>query len=185
MASIFSVQNLQTFLRRKNFLPPGPDPSRPPGPPGRGGRRSRSGRSPIEGRSPPEVGGLGVSVALVSSAMMLLSQNRRSSYVVGKIAAAKCLCRCCGCFTGGFRSGFHGWRSCGRLAARVLDGLDFVEALLLFVDAHGEKLDDRLSDAQTALEFVNQAAAALDRQQDVDAVVKFAHGVGEAALAEF
>src|ERR1700733_5803419 len=34
MASIFSVQNLQTFLRRKNFpRPPGPPEGRPPGPP--------------------------------------------------------------------------------------------------------------------------------------------------------
>ena len=38
MASIFSVQNLQTFLRRKNLpRPPGPPEGRPPGPPwGRG-----------------------------------------------------------------------------------------------------------------------------------------------------
>jgi hypothetical protein len=41
MASIFSVQNLQTFLRRKNLPrppgppePPGRPPGRPPGPPG-------------------------------------------------------------------------------------------------------------------------------------------------------
>src|ERR1700690_2594056 len=79
MASIFSTQNLQTFLRRKYLRPP----SRPPGPPGRGGRRSprspppnegRSpeGRSPPAGRSPPE---LGAAVALVSSAMMLLKNQ--------------------------------------------------------------------------------------------------------------
>src|ERR1700681_4922047 len=81
MASIFSTQNLQTFLRRKYLRPP----SRPPpGPPGRGGRRSRSpnegrspdgrspeGRSPPAGRSPPEL----AAVALISSAMMLL-KNR-------------------------------------------------------------------------------------------------------------
>src|SRR3984957_17459970 len=87
MASIFSTQNLQTFLRRKYLRPP----SRPPGPPGRGGRRSRSGRSPNDGRSPP--GGRSppagrsppelvpaVAVALVSSAMMLL---KNLSLVVG------------------------------------------------------------------------------------------------------
>src|ERR1700688_3784308 len=47
MESIFSVQNFQTFLRRKNLRPPGPppgppagrDPPGPPGPPaGRGPR---------------------------------------------------------------------------------------------------------------------------------------------------
>src|SRR5690242_14573492 len=48
MASIFSVQNLQTFLRRKN-LP------RPPGPPGRGPRGLSPG--PELGLSPgPELG---------------------------------------------------------------------------------------------------------------------------------
>src|SRR6185369_4066475 len=76
MASIFSTQNLQTFLRRKYLRPP----SRPPpGPPGRGGRRSRSpnegrsplGRSPPAGRSPPEL----AAVALISSAMMLLKNQ--------------------------------------------------------------------------------------------------------------
>src|SRR5882724_3784059 len=72
MASIFSTQNLQTFLRRKYLRPP----SRPPGPPGRGGRRSpRSGpeeRSPPEGRSPTE---LPCAAALISSAMMLLKNS--------------------------------------------------------------------------------------------------------------
>src|SRR5580693_5647136 len=86
MASIFSTQNLQTFLRRKYLRPP----SRPPpGPPGRGGRRSRSpnegrspdgrspeGRSPPAGRSPPEL----AAVALISSAMMLL---KNQSLVLG------------------------------------------------------------------------------------------------------
>jgi len=44
IASIFSVQNLQTFLRRKNFpRPPGPPWGRAPGPPW--------------GRPPPERGG--------------------------------------------------------------------------------------------------------------------------------
>src|ERR1700677_2576839 len=43
MASIFSVQNLQTFLRRKNLpRPPGPPDGLPPGPPW--------------GRPPPERG---------------------------------------------------------------------------------------------------------------------------------
>src|SRR5580704_2337240 len=90
MASIFSTQNLQTFLRRKYLRPP----SRPPGPPGRGGRRSRSGRSPNDGRSPPEGRSPpagrsppelvpAVAVALVSSAMMLL-KICRWSLVLGR-----------------------------------------------------------------------------------------------------
>src|SRR4029079_12195102 len=83
MASIFSTQNLQTFLRRKYLRPP----SRPPpGPPGRGGRRSRSpnegrspdGRSPPAGRSPPELTAV---VVLLSSAMMLLKISRQSSVI--------------------------------------------------------------------------------------------------------
>src|SRR6478735_3213935 len=80
MASIFSTQNLQTFLRRKYLRPP----SRPPpGPPGRGGRRSRSpneGRSP-EGRSPPAGRSEpATAVALDSSAMMLLKINQSSVF---------------------------------------------------------------------------------------------------------
>src|SRR5580692_8725547 len=65
MASIFSTQNLQTFLRRKNFRPPPPGPlGRPPG-----------GRPPGPEDPGPEpsdrelLGALGV---LVSSAMMFL-----------------------------------------------------------------------------------------------------------------
>src|SRR5205807_6074986 len=91
MASIFSTQNLQTFLRRKYLRPP----SRPPGPPGRGGRRSprseRSpppeGRSPPDGRSPPagrSPTGLpcaAAAIALISSAMLLLRFSRQSSVV--------------------------------------------------------------------------------------------------------
>src|SRR6266498_742533 len=70
MASIFSVQNLHTFLRRKYFRPPGP-PSRPPPGPERGGRRSLD---------CPSLAGL------VSSAMLLLQKSvvGLSSLVVGR-----------------------------------------------------------------------------------------------------
>ncbi len=94
MESIFSTQNLQTFLRRKNLRPPGPPGPpgpRPPGPPGprpcgrspagRSGRSpaGRSGRSPAgrSGRSPAGrsvavlSGPRGVATVLVSSAMVL------------------------------------------------------------------------------------------------------------------
>src|SRR5579863_8792464 len=73
MASIFSTQNLQTFLRRKYLRPPGPPSRPPPGPPGRDGRRSpRSGRSPPEDDSDDD---------LVSSAMLLLKVSRWSLVV--------------------------------------------------------------------------------------------------------
>src|SRR3954467_9191590 len=62
MASIFSVQNLHTFLRRKNFRPP----SRPPGPPGRGPRPPP--RSPPRSPPPPD---LSPPDALTSSAIIL------------------------------------------------------------------------------------------------------------------
>src|SRR5580698_6948282 len=48
IASIFSVQNLQTYLRRKNLpRPPGPPEGRPPGPP--------AGRPPERGGAPSEL----------------------------------------------------------------------------------------------------------------------------------
>src|ERR1700739_682065 len=63
MASIFSVQNLQTFLRRKNLPrppgppdPPGRPPGRPPGPPG-----------PPDGRSLCAAGALASGAFTVSS----------------------------------------------------------------------------------------------------------------------
>src|ERR1700752_4021296 len=60
IASIFSVQNLQTFLRRKNLRPPGPPG--PPGPPERGPPE----RGPDEGGAPP----WGARWYVVSSAML-------------------------------------------------------------------------------------------------------------------
>src|SRR5579864_8628322 len=72
MSSIFSTQNLQTFLRRKNLRPPPPSRGGPPGPrpppPNRG-------RSPPG--LPPSLRGLSVgadccSGAFVSSAITLL-----------------------------------------------------------------------------------------------------------------
>jgi hypothetical protein len=65
MASIFSTQNLQTFLRRKNLRPPPPGPlGRPPG-----------GRPPGPEDPGPEPSGrdvLGALGVLVSSAMIFL-----------------------------------------------------------------------------------------------------------------
>src|ERR1700681_3557226 len=80
MSSIFSTQNLHTFLRRKNLRPPppsrgGPPGPRPPPPP------PNRGRSPL-GRSPLERGlslGADCSGAFVSSAIVLLHLSADSS----------------------------------------------------------------------------------------------------------
>src|SRR5260370_26312609 len=82
MSAIFSVQNLQTFLRRKNLRPPSrggpPGPERPPPPPPPNRGRSPPERSPKgrEGRSPDGAG------AFVSSVIMLLRISGRWSVIV-------------------------------------------------------------------------------------------------------
>src|ERR1017187_6126242 len=78
MPSIFSTQNLQTFLRRKNLRPPSRGPPGPP--PGRGPRGGplRSGRSPPlrSGRLSPPLDPACAAGAFVSSAIVfLLSKN--------------------------------------------------------------------------------------------------------------
>src|ERR1700724_362310 len=60
---------------------------------------------------------------------------------------------------------------------RVTKFLDFLQALLFFVDADGEKLDDRLSDAQAALQFMNHGARAFDGHQNVETLAELAHHV--------
>src|SRR5581483_11745907 len=174
MASIFSTQNLQTFLRRKYFRPPSRGP---PGPPGRG---PRDGRSPREsaGRASVRVSPAGASAAgavvLVSSAINLLNNLSRRCHAKGGTGVLarttpnrpfrRCRCR-------------------SRLAARFADCLDLVETLLLLVDANRQELDDRFSDAQTALQFMNESASALDGQQYVHTILELADLVGQAALA--
>src|SRR5580698_9167673 len=78
MSAIFSVQNLQTFLRRKNLRPPSrggpPGPERPP-PPNRG--RSPDGLNPSRGPSPAGRSGRSLG-AFVSSGITLL----KISYLV-------------------------------------------------------------------------------------------------------
>src|SRR5580658_5403357 len=177
MASIFSTQNLQTFLRRKYLRPPPPPPSRPPpGPPGRDDGR----RSPRSGRSPPEDD----SDALVSSAMMLLNPVvSHWSFVVGQRPEANDQRRLLRRSRGSFPSNLsRGHRRC-RLAFRVFDRLDLIQALLLLINAHGEKLDHRLGNAQPALQFMNQATTAFDSQQHVNTVVKLPDGVSQPPLA--
>src|SRR5271169_4584123 len=74
MSAIFSVQNLQTFLRRKNLRPPSrggpPGPDRPPPPPNRG-RSPPPERSP-NGRDGRSAAGAG---AFVSSVITLLLES--------------------------------------------------------------------------------------------------------------
>src|SRR6266436_4462206 len=76
MSSIFSTQNLQTFLRRKNLRPPAP-PSRG-GPPGPRPPPPNLGRSPPG--LPPSLRGLSATAAcsgaFVSSAITLLFNRR-------------------------------------------------------------------------------------------------------------
>src|SRR5579862_2849733 len=82
-------------------------------------------------------------------------------------------------FSAGF--GYRGGRR--SLSLGVADRLDFVQALLFFIDAHSDELDHRFGDAQAALQFVNQTAPTFDRKQNVDAVMEPADYVGQAALA--
>src|SRR5579862_4716545 len=93
MSSIFSVQNLQTFLRRKNFRPPppsrgGPPPGRPPpylglSEPG----RSPPGRPSDRGLS---LGAAACSGAFVSSAIAQLSFSQWP--VISDQGPAKFMC---------------------------------------------------------------------------------------------
>src|SRR6478672_10061488 len=191
MASIFSVQNLHTFLRRKNFRPPGP-PSRPPGPE-RGGLRSvlrslllrsvllRSVLLPC-----PSVG-----VGLVSSAIMLLKSV--VGYWLLVVRGAWCRTPCSSCqqpMTSNqqpylrrrcrrFRAFCRRRGRCGCFLARVAQGLDLVEALLFLVHADAQEFDHRLADAQATLEFVHQPTAALKGQQDIKPVVELADDIGQ------
>src|SRR5271165_5264930 len=98
MPSIFSTQNLQTFLRRKNFRPPsrgppGPAPGRPPG---RGPRGPRS-PPPPSGRELgaelplllPSLAATGAAVFVVSSAMFLLRAVQTACFLRAKAHVSK------------------------------------------------------------------------------------------------
>src|SRR3954463_8940982 len=96
MSSIFSTQNLQTFLRRKNLRPPPPSRGGPPGP---------RPPPPNRGRSPPglppsldrglSLGAAACSGAFVSSAITRallrnLCHARNSGTHQGSRAAKTC-----------------------------------------------------------------------------------------------
>src|SRR6266536_2621413 len=98
MLSIFSVQNLQTFLRRKNLRPPsrpGP-PGRPPGrgPPGPRGPEGRGVLVPSDG---VDAGLSGAASLVFSSAIILLVGAccilRPNSYPICARRTFACLCR--------------------------------------------------------------------------------------------
>src|ERR1700722_717252 len=67
------------------------------------------------------------------------------------------------------------------LAANSAQSLHLGQTLLFLVDAHGDELDHRLSNAQTALEFQDHRAGGLDGEQNVVAVVELAHHVSKLA----
>src|SRR6266496_2263969 len=146
MDSIFSTQNLQTFLRRKYLRPPSREPPGPP--PGRGPRGPRSLRScrslRSAGRVSPPVLSATAAGAFVSSAIVLLKNSRYLQLVVYslirenprqsaevKLPCAARLCRLHrrrGRFRAGFRTHRGGGSGAG-LLARAARFLDFVEPL--------------------------------------------------------
>src|SRR6185437_14417426 len=102
MASIFSVQNLQTFLRRKNLRPPGPPPG-PPGPPcGRGPRGPPGPECPLRGvkvrgagvEAGASAAGAAVCGVLVSSAIFVSSQYRSALSDCAGNPEMLCVVRC-------------------------------------------------------------------------------------------
>src|SRR3990170_1620882 len=176
MWSIFSTQNLQTRRRRKKRRPPGP----PPGPPRRGPRPRSSRRPPSRGprgagglsglrASPPAgAGTLGLSV-MVSFPFPLEKSGAGRSRPVR-------------------RAGFGGAGAAGRGRAMAAGGavLALVAVLLrplaFQVDAHAQELQDRLGHLQPPLELAQRLAAALDFEEDEEALALAVDAVGERAL---
>src|ERR1035438_6300955 len=76
----------------------------------------------------------------------------------------------------GSRVFYRGW-----LAANSAQSLDLGQTLLFLVDAHGDELDHRLSNAQAALQLEDHGAGGLDGEQNVVAVVELAHHVSKLA----
>src|SRR5256885_7065210 len=154
MESIFSWQNLQTFLRRKNFRPE----SRPPGP----GRLS-----PVRGRG-ASVRTLSAGLCSVVVAAACCCWTSRSaiayfSYSFPEYWVLLNRCRRALC-TGAFRG--CGW--CGStFHSRGADGLDLGQPLLVFIHSHRQKFDDRFAHAQAALDLVDHLAASFQREQHV------------------
>ena len=88
---------------------------------------------------------------------------------------------CCateGCGAAGARGG---------LAMRPLIALllALLQALQRLVDAHGQKLDHQVRDAQTALELLHRFGSGAELEQHVGALAVPVHSVGQLALAPF
>src|SRR5262249_21969530 len=139
MSSIFSTQNLQTFLRRKNLRPP----SRPCPPDARSPRSGRSPRSPLLDCGRPA----GVETSWFTSSALILLQ-----WACGPLAARLIFVLRAhrGVFV--FRgSGLSRWTLCPRLAQLLY----LVQPLPLFIRAHSDELDHLLGYAQAALQFMD------------------------------
>src|SRR5208337_1845612 len=182
MSAIFSVQNLQTFLRRKNFRPPsrggppGPERPPPPPPPKRGRSPPERGPSP-EGRDGRSPAGAAAFVSSVITLLLKISCQwpvvSRQLNAPSRFAAWKReqtywqlllgRCRSFLCRRRGRWSFFHHDRGLGaHLLARVAQLFDLLQALLLFVDANREEFDHRLGNPQPPLQFVDHRARAFD-----------------------
>src|SRR5581483_4590194 len=151
MESIFSTQNLQTFLRRKYFLPPSRAPAAV-----RGVRADAV-------RDKPPASPLCVAAAVsstISAPQYALTDVRRlpPASIAGRM----------------WKSGVHRRRLLAALGLRLSSGhrlrgtahlglanlAHLVQPLGFKIDTHGKKLDDRLRYPQPALHFLHQFAFA-------------------------
>src|SRR5258708_18026020 len=192
MFSIFSTQNLQTFLRRKTLRPPSRGgPRGPERLPNRGPERGPSWRGPSDRGvalgADPSSGGAGAFVSSVILAPSFLAGVHLSGAATSRIVVF------CTQTAGVYRSGrgrsftrrgrsLHRRRG-AHFLARLAELLDLVQTLLFLVNPHGEELDDGLGHAQAALQLVDHSPPAFDRQQNVNAIVKASHGVCQPTFA--
>src|SRR5260370_2589508 len=166
-----STQNRQTFFLRKNCRLPLRGPPGPPGPP-----CPPCLPCPPSRRGAPEGGPL---CDLCSSAIgvpFLHRNSRANSTIQARLTLRR------GLF--GRRRGAAGRlaRTPGRLALAL--ALELLLAFQLFVEAHGEVLDDHVRNRKAPLEFANQfALRALDLQIDVIAFPMLGHAIGHLARA--
>src|ERR1041385_5962869 len=155
MKSIFSTQNLQTFILRKYWrLPRRGPPGPPPGPPSRRGPWPPP-PGPPSRRGPPGPPPLGACDVLCSSAMTACLSNsvRNCFYVRARFGKRRYICATLAgggllCRRG--RCGGATWTARGAGFA-LLPKL--LLALEIFVDANGQIFDYNVEDAQAPLEL--------------------------------
>src|SRR5215472_106206 len=199
MKSIFSTQNLQTFFFRKYWRLPRRGPPGPPGPPGAPSRRPPPGppsrRPPTEcpaSRPSRVAAGAGPGACLCSSDITFtLLSDAAPGHGRGAVNSnlEKSLCPPRPPSVRGSILLGRGTRRRSN-AARTTGGALFalVSELLLtlqfFVEAHGLILDDRVLDAEAALEFVDKfAVGGAHLLVEIDALAVLHHLVGELAGA--